>query len=99
LTIKFARSIQKLLAISFWLIAKTSRIRLRKPYGAVLLIARTSDRSDLVHQQNMALIKIYISLVDCPIYSVVKHRPHRSCQSSAFSYQPKNQQSKPRDPA
>ena len=40
-----------------------------------LLIARTPDCSDHVHQQ-AALIKIY-SLVDCPIYSVVKHRPHQ----------------------
>src|SRR5580698_11347898 len=44
--------------------------------GLYLLLARSRLRVTYTSRLLQALIKIY-SLVDCPIYSVVKYRPHQ----------------------
>jgi len=44
--------------------------------GLYLLLARSRLRAAYTSRLLQALIKIY-SLVDCPIYSVVKYRPHQ----------------------
>jgi hypothetical protein len=74
LTIKFTRHTQ-LLAISFWLLA-WGRTRRANPMGLYLLLARSRLRVTYTSRLLQALIKIY-SLVDCPIYSVVKYRPRQ----------------------
>jgi hypothetical protein len=74
----------------------------RKLYVAIPLIARSR-----VHQRDIGTHKNYVRLVYCPIYSVVKYRPHRGkakngfCQltclsrlelfAASFRFQPKDQ--------
>jgi hypothetical protein len=71
--------------MSFELRACKTRIRLRKFHGPLgLLIARQARLNMLPHPSRLFIgtHKNY-SLVDCPIYSVVKHRPRKltACSS------------------
>ena|SRR5258707_12542141 len=77
------------LALSTWQLALSRTAKCQLLNANCLTTEDTEEHREIrcVHQQGFlkALIKIY-SLVDCPIYSVVKYRPRG--ELSAVSFQP-----------